>query len=61
MSLKNDAEKYVKALCGPPNAWGQHIVHDMQSHAFLYKMFKQYGKAKVMDFLEDNYWSKKKC
>ena len=60
MSLKDDAEKYVKALRGPANAWGQHIVHDMQSHVFLGKMFKQYGQDKVMDFLEDNYWSKEK-
>ena len=43
MSLKDDAEKYVKALLGPANGWGQFIIHNEQSHVFLGKMFEQYG------------------
>ena len=60
MSIEKDAAKYVEALNSPANAWGQYIINGEQSHIFLGKMFKQYGKDKVNNFLENNYWSKER-
>ena len=60
MSIEEDAAKYVKALRSPANGWGQHIIHGEQSHVFLGKMFKQYGKDKVNNFLKNNYWNKER-
>ena len=60
MSLEKDAATYVKALRSPANGWGQYIINGEQSHVFLCEMFEQYGKEKVNDFLESNYWSKER-
>ena len=57
MSLENDAYTYVLALRSPANGWGQHLIEGQQSHVWLGKMFERYGKDKVNNYLEDNYWS----
>ena len=60
MSIEKDTEKYVYALRSAPNGWGQHMIDGMQSHEWLGIMFDNYGKDKVNDYLEDNYWSKER-
>ena len=60
MSIEKDTEKYVKALRSAPNGWGQHMIDGMHSHEWLGIMFDNYGKDKVNDYLEDNYWSKER-
>ncbi len=57
MSLASDCKRYVKALRGPANGWGQFLIDGRQSHEFLGSMFKKYGKDTVNDYLEATYWA----
>jgi hypothetical protein len=57
MTLEKDIITYTRALNSAPNAWGQHMVGDMQSHAFLRVMYERYGKESVERALDAYYGS----
>ena len=59
MSLKDDAEKYVKALRGPANGWGQFIIHNEQSHVFQVKCLSNMEKIKSWTFWKKTTGAKK--
>jgi len=56
MSLENDCKRYVEALDGPANGWGQFLIDGRQSHFFLQLMWDTHGEKKVNQYLENNYW-----
>jgi hypothetical protein len=56
MTLENDCKRYVEALRGPANGWGQFLIDGRQSHFFLQKMWDTHGEDAVDQHLEDNYW-----
>jgi hypothetical protein len=53
--LAKDVKRYTDALNSAPNAWGQHIIDGMQSHAFLSAMNRKHGKDAVERALNAHY------
>jgi hypothetical protein len=54
-ALDEDVKAYTAALNSSPNAWGQHIVGGVQSHAFLRIMYERYGTESVVRALDSYY------
>ena len=54
-TLEQDVKTYTDALNAAPNAWGQHMIGQYQSHGYLNLMVTRHGSKAVEDALNAHY------